>query len=100
MDRELERIKKIINDARIKGETPLIVNREYLQRLVNYVDTLHRDNKKMRKLCDKYEEEHNTTFVKWHKDIMRKHKAVNYIKTNELVDVDILLDILEGEDEE
>ena len=100
MDREIQHMKDTINRARINGEAELVANREYLQRIVNYLDTLRRENKRLRQLCNKYEEEHNTTFVKWQKDMIKKHRAVNYIRTNKLVDVDILLDILEKEEED
>lgn len=53
MDREIENMKEIINKARIKGESELIANREYLQRIVNYVETLRRENKRLRETVDR-----------------------------------------------
>lgn len=35
---------------------------------------------KLKKLCDQYEEEHNTMFVKWQDDIQRMTKAVHRIQ--------------------
>ena len=99
MDREIEHMKETINKARINGEAELIANREYLQRIVNYLDTLRRENRRLRELCDKYEEEHDSTFITWQDTIRRHYEAIKYIKNNKLVDVDILLDILEGEEE-
>lgn len=99
MDREIEHMKEMINKARISGEAELIANREYLQRIVNYLDTLNRENSRLRELCDKYEEEHDSTFTTWQETMRRHYEAIKYIKDNKLVDVDILLDILEGEDE-
>ena len=32
-------------------------------------DKLKKENKKLKELCDKYEEEHKTTFEEWKKDI-------------------------------
>ena len=99
MGREIEHMKETINKARINGEAELIANREYLQRIVNYLDTLRRENRRMRELCDKYEEEHDSTFTTWQETMRRHYEAIKYIKNNKLVDVDILLDILEGEEE-
>ena len=35
----------------------------------NDIKLLQEENKKLKELCDKYEEEHNTTFEEWKKDI-------------------------------
>jgi len=35
----------------------------------NDIKLLKEENKKLKKLCDKYEEEHSTTFEEWQKDI-------------------------------
>lgn len=75
-------------------------DRKEIDRLQQINKDHQKTNGELMKLCNKYEEEHNTTFVKWQKAMMKKHKAVNYIKTNKLVDVDILLDILEEEEDE
>ena len=34
----------------------------------------------LQKLCNKYEEEHNTTFQEWQKEIQANKKAIEYIK--------------------
>lgn len=34
---------------------------------------------KLQELCDKYEEEHNTTFKEWQKDIQANKEAIEYI---------------------
>ena len=60
-------------------------------------------------LCNKYEEEHNTTYQEWQKDIQANKKAIEYIKENACWDTichddlcydecDVLLNILQGED--
>ena len=41
---------------------------------------LQKDNKQLKELCDKYEEEHSTTFEEWKKDIKANKKAIEYIE--------------------
>ena len=41
---------------------------------------LQKENKKLKDLCDKYEEEHKTTFEEWKKDIKANKKAIEYIE--------------------
>ena len=41
---------------------------------------LQKDNKQLKDLCDKYEEEHSTTFEEWKKDIKANKKAIEYIE--------------------
>lgn len=70
----------------------------------------------LQQLCDKYEEEHNTTFKEWQKDIQANKKAIEYIKENAYCglieedyvvagkvlqddEIDCLLNILEEQDE-
>lgn len=36
---------------------------------INKINELQEENKKLKELCDKYEEEHKTTFEEWKKDI-------------------------------
>lgn len=108
MDREIEHMKDTINRARINGEAELVANREYLQRIVNYLDTLRRENRRIRELCDKYEEEHNTTFDIWKRDMARIEKArakINnmFDRGDETTIIDDLLEldhILKGEEDE
>lgn len=108
MDREIQHMKETINKARISGEAELIANREYLQRIVNYLDTLNRENSRLRELCGKYEEEHNTTFDIWKRDMARIEKArakINnmFDRGDETTIIDDLLEldhILKGDDDE
>jgi len=41
---------------------------------------LEQENKQLKELCNKYEEEHKTTFETWLKDIEKIDKAIEYIK--------------------
>lgn len=76
---------------------------------------LQKDNKQLKDLCDKYEEEHKTTFEEWKKDIKANKKAIEYInviKENTpsstrkdyakmiLINYENLLNILQGVDKE
>lgn len=51
-----------------------------LDRLKDRCHELYEENQKLKELCDKYEEEHNTIFKEWQKDIQANKKAVEYIK--------------------
>ena len=73
---------------------------------------LQKENKKLKELCDKYEEEHNTTFEEWKKDIKANKKARIYIKEHSTtidyktmkadynLNMNDLLNILQGEQNE
>ena len=62
----------------------------------------------LKELCDKYEEEHNTTFIEWQKDIKVNKKAIEYINSTgygtdfsmSAEEVDKVLNILQGSDKE
>ena len=42
------------------------VNKEYSQQyLLDYITNLQEENNRLKELCDKYEEEHNTAFKLW-----------------------------------
>ena len=47
------------------------------------IEDLQEENKKLKDLCDKYEEEHKTTFEEWKKDINIIDELEKYI--NELL---------------
>lgn len=64
----------------------------------------------LKELCNKYEEEHNTTFKEWQKDIQANKRATEYIKqhTDKLTKIRVpkldfnyenLLEILEENNE-
>ena len=46
----------------------------------NDIKLLQEENKKLKDLCDKYEEEHNTTFIEWQKDINIIDELEKYLK--------------------
>lgn len=72
--------------------------------IVEELEKERKKNKQLKELCDKYEEEHSTTFKIWQKDIKANKKAIEYIekyKTEDYCDgmsAKQLLDILKGED--
>lgn len=77
--------------------------KEHLLDLFNYITNLQ-------ELCNKYEEEHNTTFKEWQKDIQANKRAIEYIKqhTDKLTKIRVpkldfnyenLLEILEENNE-
>jgi hypothetical protein len=45
------------------------IKRQYKKVEENDIKLLREENKKLKDLCDKYEEEHKTTFEEWKKDI-------------------------------
>ena len=66
--------------------------------LYDYITNLQEKNTKLKDLCDKYEEEHKTTFEEWKKDIKANKKAIEYIEiglANE-EEAEELLNILQG----
>lgn len=80
--------------------------------MYNYITNLQKENTDLKKLCDKYEEEHKTTFGTWKTVIARNEKASDFIlsKAKEYkphfakvelntADCNELLNILEGGDE-
>lgn len=74
---------------------------KYLETMTDLQDL----NIKLIDLCNKYEEEHNTTFKEWLKDIKTNKKAIEYMEENErafIVSLGIhyykLLEILRGEE--
>jgi len=74
--------------------------------LLDYITNLQQENEKIKELCNKYEEEHKTTFLEWKKDIQANKKAIEYLD-NELKllphymyekEMYDLLNILQGEE--
>lgn len=73
-------IKEYLDSASFKfkevdenGTTEELTLSDVIQRLMN-------ENKQLAELCDKYEEEHNTTFKEWQKDIQANKKAVEILE--------------------
>lgn len=57
-------------------------NEELRKKITNLeykIERLQEENTKLKELCDKYEEEHKTTFEEWKKDIKANKKAIEYI---------------------
>lgn len=54
--------------------------RQYKRAEENDIKLLQEENKKLKELCDKYEEEHNTTFIEWQKDINIINELEKYLK--------------------
>ena len=52
---------------------------EWVREHIKY-NELKQENEELKKLCDKYEEEHNTTFKEWQKDIQANKKAVEILE--------------------
>ena len=57
--------------------------------LLDYITNLQEENQKLKKLCDKYEEEHGTRFIEWvfdktmYEDYKsRNEKAIEWVKKN------------------
>ena len=55
------------------------------EQLEKRVKELEEENRNLKKLCDRYEDEHETTFVKWQKEIETLNKVKEYI--NELSNI-------------
>ena len=47
------------------------------RKLENYITNLQEENKKLKELCDKYEEEHKTAFQTWQKNNIEAFKKTN-----------------------
>ena len=79
------------------------------QVLCNTIKDLQKDSEELKELCNKYEEEHNTTFKEWQKDIQANKEAIEYIRIQQTIfkDYDIVIEnqlknisnILEGKNE-
>lgn len=54
---------------------------EYCFGLETQLTNLQEENKKLKELCDKYEEEHSTTFEEWQKAIKENESLHTRIKT-------------------
>lgn len=80
MSRELFKMNMIASVQKLDNEDIEIIQ--------NYIKTIEQENKQLKKLCDKYEEEHSTEFKIW-KDERYKlldykariDKAIEYIKS-------------------
>lgn len=97
-----------ITNSQEENEYNNYCNEELRKKITNLEyknERLEEDNKRLKELCDKYEEEHSTTFNYWKQLIKedyksRCEKAIEYIKDNLYYCVDNdntnLLNILKG----
>ena len=98
MNKEIKEILEYVlsltygNENAIKG----------VDKVVDYITNLEQENKKLKELCDKYEEEHNTTFEYWKQLIKedyesRCEKAIEVLERHTRYSTGELLSILQGE---
>lgn len=106
MKDEINKIIQSISDFyKLDNALKYYLDRHKAQILLDYITNLQEENTELKKLADKYEEEHNTTFNYWKQLIKedyksRCEKAIEYIKDNLYYCVDNddtnLLNILKG----
>lgn len=90
-----------------------LFNKDEINKLLDYITNLQEENERLKELCDRYEEEHSTTFEYWKHLIKedyksRNEKAIEYVehhKFNKFGDIDCgeaeeIINILNGDDEE
>ena len=79
---EIDLLKDYITNIQEENEYSNHCNEELRKKITNLeykIERLEEDNKQLKDLCDKYEEEHSTTFIEWQKDIKANKKAIEYI---------------------
>ena len=64
----LERIKNWCDLALDDNCNTIMYKYEFVA-ILDYITNLQKENKRLVELCDKYEEEHKTTFKMWKKDL-------------------------------
>ena len=80
--REIQILLDYITNSQEENEYSNHCNEELRKKITNLeykIERLEEDNKQLKDLCDKYEEEHSTTFIEWQKDIKANKKAIEYI---------------------
>ena len=75
MNKEIKEIlyylKKKENTRRIK-----CITIEESKQLLDYITNLEKEIERLKKICDKYEEEYNTTYMIWEKDLLDSRKSI------------------------
>ena len=75
MNKEIKEIlyylKKKENTRRIK-----CITIEVSRQLLDYITNLEKEIERLKKICDKYEEEYNTTYMIWEKDLLDSRKSI------------------------
>ena len=86
----------------IENEKYFNSDMEIKQKLIDRINRQSEEIKRLKELCDKYEEEHKTTFEQWQEDIKRNKKAIEYIEEKGRLKYkpDELINILQGSDKE
>ena len=80
---EIDLLKDYITNIQEENEYSNHCNEELRKKITNLeykIERLEEDNKQLKDLCDKYEEEHNTTFIEWQKDINIIDELEKYLK--------------------
>ena len=68
----LDKLNKIVPYASVPKELAYMITSitpQDCKILLDYITNLQEENERLKELCDKYEEEHNTTFQKWLKEL-------------------------------
>lgn len=65
-----DEIKEILDNVKkccdiTKEQNFTVYQRQDILKLLDYITNLQKENEKLKELCDKYEEEHNTAFKLW-----------------------------------
>ena len=109
-----EEIKKYLDNSGYKFKDVDENGNEKELTLSGLIEELLEQNRRLKELCEKLSEEHNTYYEIWKNDIQRIDKAVEYIKTSmnnpqpfyeylygdengSVENLDKLLNILQGE---
>lgn len=94
LQQENQQLKKqkddVVDELQKENEYSNYCNEELRKKITNLKyknERLEEDNKRLKELCDKYEEEHSTTFNYWKQLIKedyksRCEKAIEYIENN------------------
>lgn len=85
----LDYLKNFIEEDRLEQ---INLNRWFIISLLDYITNLQiiereysavlSENAELQNLCDKYEEEHNTTFEEWKKNLKNNKNKINELKLN------------------
>lgn len=81
-DNEMKAMYDCITSLQEENEYSNHCNEELRKKITNLeykIERLEENNKHLKELCNKYEEEHKTTFEEWKKDIEANKKAIEYI---------------------
>ena len=77
-----------------------MLDNKQIKILLDYITNLQEENTKLKELCNKYEEEHNTKFNEWVFDKRENERLKQIIKTANMMEYFKAYDILQGSDKE